>query len=177
VRAPVVLGPGPWVDEGRAEWTSIYYHRADAEGVGFDRSPSGSDAVAQYAPPLRAMLADADTCPEELLLWFHHVPWTRRMRSGRTLWDELCLRYQRGVDAVRGMQRTWQALAPFVDRARFTHVRALLAIQEKEARWWRDACLLYFQTFSRLPLPDGCERPGDTLAHYRAIKHTNVPGI
>src|SRR4029079_10415815 len=98
-------------------------------------------------------LADPARCPEALLLWFHHVAWDRRMRSGRTLWDELCHRYSTRVDAVSEMRKTWEAVAPLVDAARATHVGALLAIQEEEARWWRNACLLYFQTFSQRPLP------------------------
>ena len=129
-----------------------------------------SDAVALYHSPLREQLADRATCPETLLLWFHHLPWDHRLSSGRTLWDELCHRYSAGVDAVRGMQATWEGLAGFVDGARHGHVRRLLAIQEQEARWWRNACLLYFQTFSRRPLPDGLEPLAGTLAAYRQIK-------
>jgi len=167
-------GPGPWVDvadAGRADWTSVYYHRADAGGIGFDRTATGSNAVSLYHSPLREQLADPATCPENLLLWFHHLPWDHRIpSSGRTLWDELCVRYSRGVDAVRGMQATWDAAAPFVDGARHAHVRRLLAIQLQEARWWRNACLLYFQTFSRRPLPDGLEPLAGTLAAYRAIR-------
>jgi alpha-glucuronidase len=167
-------GPGPWVDvkdAGRADWTSVYYHRADAGGIGFDRTATGSDAVALYRSPLREQFADPATCPENLLLWFHHLPWDHRIPStGRTLWDEICVRYGAGVAAVRRMQTTWDAAAPFVDGARHGHVRRLLAIQEQEARWWRNACLLYFQTFSRRPLPDGSEPLAGSLAEYRAIK-------
>ncbi|MBN1967470.1 MAG: alpha-glucuronidase [Anaerolineae bacterium] len=170
-------GPGPWVEGGRADWTSLYYHRADAVGVGFDRTATGSNAVSHYFSPYREQLADPDTCPEELLLWFHHVPWQRIMKSGRTLWDELCFRYNYGVESVRQMQRTWDSLAAFVDRARFEHVQTLLKIQEQEARWWRDACLLYFQTFSRLPIPPGYEQPAETLDYYMNLKHYYVPGI
>jgi alpha-glucuronidase len=166
-------GPGPWVDveeAGRADWTSAYYHRADADGIGFDRTATGSDAVSLYRSPLREQFADPATCPENLLLWFHHLPWDHRIpSSGRTLWDELCQRYDRGVDAVRRMQASWDAAAPFVDAARHDHVRQLLAIQEREARWWRNACLLYFQTFSRRPLPAGLEPLAGTLDDYRRI--------
>ncbi|RPJ00142.1 MAG: alpha-glucuronidase, partial [Chloroflexi bacterium] len=168
-------GPGPWVTGGRADWTSTYYHHADAQGVGFDRTPGGSDAVSQYHSPYRELVANPDTCPENLLLWFHHVPWDYTMRSGRTLWDELCHRYNHGVESVRQMQRTWDSLADFVDAARFEHVRALLAIQEKEAQWWRDACLLYFQTFSGRPIP--YEQPTETLDYYLNLAHYYVPGI
>ncbi len=170
-------GPGPWVDQGRPDWTSVYYHRADAAGIGFDRTPTGSNAVSQYCSPYRERVANLDTCPEELLLWFHHVPWQHRMKSGRTLWDELCYVYNSGVEAVREIQRTWDALAEFVDVARLEHVRALLRIQAQEARWWRDACLLYFQTFSRLPIPPQYEQPVHTLDYYMRLTHYYVPGI
>jgi alpha-glucuronidase len=174
-------GPGPWVsperDGGRPDWTSVYYHRADAAGIGFDRSPSGSNAVAQYNPPLAAGFGDLATCPEEYLLWFHHVRWDHVMHSGRTLWDELCHRYTTGVAFVRDMRRTWGDLAPYVDPDRHAHVAALLAIQEKEARWWRDACLLYFQTFSKRPFPADSEPPQGSLSDFMAIKKSHVPGI
>jgi alpha-glucuronidase len=170
-------GPGPWVKGGRADWTSLYYHRADSEGIGFDRTPGGSDAVSHYFSPYREQVSGLDTCPDELLLWFHHVPWQHPMKSGRTLWGELCFRYNRGVESVRQMQHTWQSLADFVDADRFEHVRVLLMIQEKEARWWRDACLLYFQTFSRLPIPPEYEPPAESLDYYRNLTHYYVPGI
>ncbi|MBZ0301519.1 MAG: alpha-glucuronidase [Anaerolineae bacterium] len=170
-------GPGPWVDQGRADWTCVYYHRADSRGLGFDRTPTGSDAVSQYFSPYREQISNLDTCPENLLLWFHHVPWQHPMKSGRTLWDELCYQYNHGVESVRQMQATWAALAPYVDAARFEHVQDLLRIQEQEARWWRDACLLYFQTFSRLPIPLEYEQPAQSLDYYRNLKHYYVPGI
>ncbi len=170
-------GPGPWVSEGRPDWTSIYYHRADQLGIGFDRTPSGSNAVEQYNDPLRRDWSNPKRCPEELLLWFHHVAWSEPLRSGRSLWDELCYRYQRGVDSVRAMQKRWDELSACVDAARFDHVRGYLVIQEREARWWRDACVLYFQTFSKLPLPPGYEPAEKTLEEYRALRHYYVPGI
>ena len=171
-------GPGPWVDDaGRADWTSVYYHRADAYGIGFDRTASGSNAVAQYNPPLDARFNSLEDCPEEFLLWFHHVAWDHRMVSGRTLWEELCHRYQVGVDAARAMQRTWDSLEAFVDAARFKHVKDLLRIQEQEARWWRDSCVLYFQTFAQRPIPAGYEPAEKTLEEYIAIRHYFVPGI
>jgi alpha-glucuronidase len=164
-------GPGPWVDAGdtgRADWSSVYYHRAGADGIGFDRSPTGSDAVALYRSPLRERYGDPAHCPENLLLWFHHLPWDHRLASGRTLWDELCHRYTAGVEAVLEMQATWAALQEAVDNLRFTDVRARLAIQADEARWWRNACLRYFQTFSRRPLPAGLPALEGTLEHYRS---------
>ncbi|MFN8561486.1 MAG: alpha-glucuronidase family glycosyl hydrolase [Anaerolineae bacterium] len=170
-------GPGPWVEGGRADWTSVYYHRADSEGIGFDRTETGSNAISQYCPPFRDWVASLDTCPDEYLLWFHHVRWDYRMRSGRTLWDELCFRYNRGVESVRHMQQTWEAISDCVDAARAEHVRALLRVQEREARWWRDSCLLYFQTFSQRPIPPQYEPPAETLDYYRSLTHYYAPGI
>jgi alpha-glucuronidase len=170
-------GPGPWVDQGRPDWTSTYYHRAESAGIGFDRTPGGSDAVSHYFSPYREQVSNLDTCPEELLLWFHHVPWQHMMKSGRTLWDELCHKYNSGVESVRRMQQTWDSLAALVDKARFEHVKALLRIQEQESRWWRDACLLYFQSFSGLPIPPEYEQPAESLEYYRNLTHYYVPGI
>jgi alpha-glucuronidase len=170
-------GPGPWVDKlGRADWTSVYYHRADEQGLGFDRTATGSNAIGQYAPEWQRLWGDPATCPENLLLWFHHVSWDRRMRSGRTLWDELSLRYQQGVDEVRAMQRDWESLRDRLDEERFTHVKQRLARQEADAREWRDACLLYFQQFSKRPLPAGVEAPAHTLDYYISKKLRNMPG-
>jgi alpha-glucuronidase len=163
-------GPGPWVDNLRPDWNPVYYHRADTAGLGFDRTATGSNAVSLYAPPVARHYGDPATCPENLLLWFHHVPWDYRLKSGRTLWDELCLHYQHGVDAVRGWQATWESLRGRIDPGRFAHVEALLRIQEREARHWRDACLLYFQTFSHRPLPAGVEPPEHTLQYYESLK-------
>ncbi len=169
-------GPGPWIDTGRPDWTSVYYHRATADGIGFDRTPSGSNATSQYAEPVGSRFANLQSCPEDLLLWFHHVPWDYVTASGRQLWDELCYRYHRGANAAADMQRKWAHLQPHVDAARFEHVRALLAIQAKEARWWRDACLSYFQSFSKRPIPGDLEQPEHTLEHYKNIEHHYVPG-
>lgn len=170
-------GPGPWVDNaGRADWNPVYYHRADANGIGFDRTASGSNAVAQYAPPVAQAWSDLATCPDNLLLWFHHVPWDYRLRSGAMLWDELCLHYQRGVDAVRSWQKTWATLEPSIDPERFAHVRSLLQRQERDAREWRDACTQYFATFSKRPLPAGVEPPEHPLDYYIAKKLRYVPG-
>jgi alpha-glucuronidase len=171
-------GPGPWVEGGpRADWTSLYYHRADAKGVGFDRTASGSNAVGQYFPPIAARFGSLETVGDDYLLWFHHVPWTHRMASGRTLWEELLHRYQKGVDAVRRMQATWRSLEGRIDAERWEQTRAFLRIQEQEARWWRDASVLYFQTFSKLPIPNGYEKPEYDLEYYKAIHKKYVPGI
>jgi alpha-glucuronidase len=171
-------GPGPWVSGGaRADWTSVYYHQADARGIGFDRTATGSNAVAQYPAALRDRYAAVDRVPDDHLLWFHHVPWEHRLASGRNLWDELTARYCRGVETVRGMQQAWRAQAGRVDRERYDETRAFLAIQEKEATWWRDASVLYFQTFSKRPVAaDACGPPAGTLEQYMAINLRFVPG-
>ncbi|HEY4941714.1 MAG TPA: alpha-glucuronidase family glycosyl hydrolase [Rhizomicrobium sp.] len=170
-------GPGPWVsDLKRPEWNPVYYHHADAVGLGFDRTPTGSDATSQYAPPVAAEFADIARTPEKFLLWFHHVPWGAKMKSGRTLWDELVIRYDGGVAATGRARETWAAMKPYVDAQRFAEETAFLAIEEKEARWWRDACIAYFATFSKMPLPAGHAPPPQTLDYYKAIAYPYVPG-
>jgi alpha-glucuronidase len=170
-------GPGPWVsDLARPEWNPVYYHKADARGIGFDRTASGTNAVAQYAPQVAAAFADRKRVPEELLLWFHHLPWDYRTRSGRTLWDELVTRYDRGVGAVTAMQATWRGLEAKVDPRRWAEVRDFLAIQRNEAQWWRDASIAYFQSISKRPLPAGHAAPRHDLDWYKAIKTPYAPG-
>jgi alpha-glucuronidase len=171
-------GPGPWVSGGpRADWTSLYYHRADTAGIGFDRTARGSNAVSQYFPPVAESFGNPAKVPDDYLLWFHRVPWDHRMASGRTLWEELLHRYQGGVDGVRRMQATWGSLAERIDAERHEQVRAFLEIQEQEARWWRDASVLYFQTFSQRSLPPGYEPPAHDLDYYMSINKRYVPGI
>jgi alpha-glucuronidase len=174
-------GPAPWVsDLARPEWNPAYYHRADADGIGFARGPheknNGSNAIAQYSPGVAARYADPKQTPENLLLWFHHVSWDQRMASGRTLWDELVIHYDHGVQVVRQMRRTWNAQAGQVDAERFAQVAAFLAIQEHEAKWWRDACIAYFQSVSKRPLPAGAEPPAHTLEYYQSLKYPYAPG-
>jgi alpha-glucuronidase len=170
-------GPAPWVsDLKRPEWNPAYYHRADANGIGFERGPQGSNATAQYSPKVAAMFADPKKTPENLLLWFHHVSWDRRMSSGRTLWDELVYRYDHGVDAVKQMRRTWDAQRERVDAERFAQVAAFLAIQEQEAQWWRDACVAYFQSISKRPLPAASAPPAHPLEYYQALAFPYAPG-
>jgi alpha-glucuronidase len=170
-------GPGPWVGNlNRADWNPTYYHRADAAGIGFDRGPKGSNATSQYAPGVAAVFADRRKVPEQFLLWFHHVPWDYKVSSGRTLWDELVHRYTRGVEVVSQMRRTWATLEPLVDAGRFAQVAAFLAIQEAEAQWWRDACIAYFQTFSKRPLPAGFAPPKHPLEYYQSLKFPYAPG-
>ncbi len=162
-------GPAPWWNrEGREDWNPPYFHRADEKGLGFDRTKTGSNSVAQYHQAVRDRFADLKTCPENLLVWFHHVPWDHRMKSGRIMWDELALHYQRGVDWVRSARKDWQALAGVVDTERHAAIAKKFELQERDAIHWRDACLLYFQTFSKWPLPAGVEKPAKTLDEYKA---------
>ena len=165
-------GPAPWVTLSRADWSPTYYHRADTLGLGFDRTATGSNAVAQYEPAVRDRYASRATVPDSLLLWFHHVGWNEQLpwAANRTLWEELAKRYNEGVDSVRAMQRDWKSVEPAVDADRFHDVSAFLAIQEKEARWWRDAALTYFQTFSRQPIPARYEQPAHPLAYYQQVR-------
>jgi alpha-glucuronidase len=170
-------GPAPWVDFGsRPDWNCTYYHRADSLGLGFDRTATGSNALGQYTPSVSAMFSDLKTCPEAYLLWFHHVPWDYKTTSGKTLWNELCFRYYNGVESVRATQKTWETMSQYIDNQRFTQVKMLLATQEKEAVWWRNACLLYFQTFSKMPIPEGFEKPDRTLDYYKSLKFPYAPG-
>ncbi len=171
-------GPGPWpiANTTHPEWSPPYYHQADENGLGANRTATGSNALEQYAPQLAALWGNVDTVPENLLLWFHHVAWDHQMKSGRILWDELALRYQQGVDEVRVMQRDWDSLKGLIDDERFIEVKQRLARQEADARDWRDACLLYFQTFSKRPLPAGVEPPAHDLAYYEAAVIRFAPG-
>jgi len=170
-------GPAPWVEGGpRADWTSVYFHRATKDGIGFDRTTGGSDAVSQYARPVAEVFNDPARVPEDFLLWFHHRPWTSRVSSGRSLWDELVHRYSRGVGEVDRMQATWAGLRPHVDAGRHHQVERFLAIQRKEAQWWRDASIAYFQTFSGLPLPAGEAPPAQSLEYYKALEFPHAPG-
>lgn len=154
-------GPEPWCDipDARPDWMPSYYHRADDGGIGFDRSSKGSNATAQYHSPLCEQLDNVDTCPENQLLWFHHVPWNHRMKSGRTLWAELCYAYDRGVQETRNFQKLWAPMEKYIDPERFRDVQHRLKIQARDAVWWKDACLLYFQQFSKQPIPYELERP------------------
>lgn len=171
-------GPGPWVSEmPRADWTSVYYHKADTAGVGFDRTASGSNAVSQYFTPVQEMFRSPETCPDKYLLWFHHLPWDEPMGGGETLWEAICRTYHQGVDQVREMAATWESLSGRIDRERHRHVSMLLDRQVNEAIWWRDACLSYFQSFSRMPIPEDVPPPEESLEFYRHISHPYAPGI
>ncbi len=160
-------GPAPWTANlPRPDWTAVYYHKADKNGIGFDRTKTGSNAIEQYKEPLRTMFSNVSTTPEKYLLWFHHVSWGHEMQSGRTLWEELVFKYYSGVEAVRNMQKQWQKMEGKIDEARFEYVKALLEIQERDAVRWRNSCVLYFQTFSEKPIPEGYEKPEHDLQYY-----------
>lgn len=165
-------GPEPWceVPGARADWLPSYYHQADKEGLGFDRSRTGSDAVSQYPDSLARVFDSLEQCPEEYLLWFHHVNWNQKLRSGRSLWDELCYKYQKGVDEVRAFQRIWKDMQPYVDAERYQAVAERLDIQARDAVWWKDACLEYFRTFSKKKYPEGVEPPVFTLKELKKVK-------
>ncbi|MDR3119670.1 MAG: alpha-glucuronidase, partial [Mediterranea sp.] len=139
-------GPEPWcnIPGARPDWMPSYYHKADAKGIGFDRSHTGSHATAQYSAPLAELFDNPSACPEELILWFHHLPWDYRMKNGTTLWEELCHTYNRGVQSVRAFQQVWDRHEKHVDAERFAHIQHKLKIQMRDAIWWKDACLLYF---------------------------------
>ncbi|HTF94654.1 MAG TPA: alpha-glucuronidase family glycosyl hydrolase [Cellvibrio sp.] len=166
-------GPAPWTANlERPDWTAIYYHQAAKDGIGFNRTRSGSNAVAQYPQVLAEQYGDVTTVPEDFLLWFHHVSWDHNMKSGRTLWDELIHKYYEGVEQVRSMQREWEKLESFIDPERFAQVKALLKVQERDAVIWRDSCVLYFQTFSGKPIPPGYEKPQHDLEYYKTLART-----
>ncbi len=170
-------GPAPWInDQSRPEWNPVYYHKADSAGIGFDRSVTGSNAIAQYFPAAQRQWADVGTCDEKYLLWFHHVPWIYTMKSGRTLWDELCFKYYTGAADVKKMQQDWDAMESFIDKERFRQVSQLLSIQYEEAVWWRNACLLYFTTVSKMPIPAQYQQPDKTLDYYKGLHFPFAPG-
>ena len=170
-------GPGPWIcDLAQPSWNPCYYNRADSRGLGFDRTASGSDAISQYAPRIGGCFADLNCVSDAGLLWFHHVPWTYRMRTGRSLWDELIAHYDRGVATVNANRREWSLLRPLVDAPRHAAVAAALDRQAIESKWWRDASIAYWQSLSKLPLPPGHSAPRHPLSWYQAIQFETVPG-
>jgi alpha-glucuronidase len=170
-------GPGPWVcDLQRPEWNPCYYARADKDGIGFDRTATGSNALAQYAPSVAAKWSDPRTIDPDYLLWFHHVRWDFPMPTGKPLWNELVERYDRGVATVDAMARTWASLHPYVDPERFQDTADYLRIQQEEARWWRDASIAYWQSVNHLSLPAGVRPPEHTLAYYKTLSFPEAPG-
>lgn len=170
-------GPGPWVkDLGRDDWTSVYYHRATKDGIGFDRSPSGVNAVEQYHEPVRSLYSSPETIPQEFLLWFHHLPWDYKLPNGKTLWDEMVLRYYQGAEEVEQMLASWKSLEPLIEPLQYKQVLMSLEIQVKEAYWWRNSCVLYFQSFSGMPIPEGLEKPEGNLKDYIEMRFPHAPG-
>ncbi|WP_304068797.1 alpha-glucuronidase family glycosyl hydrolase [Pedobacter glucosidilyticus] len=171
-------GPAPWIkDKPRADWTSIYYHQADKNGIGFNRTTSGSKATLQYFPPVTQQFDDVKSCPEEYLLWFHHLPWDYKLKSGDSLWDGIVKKYYKGADEVKEMQKIWDTVENDIDSQTYQQVKQLLAIQYQEAVWWRDACVLYFQSFSGKPIPIGLPKPKHNLKYYQDLEFKFVPGI
>lgn len=167
-------GPGPWVTGGRADQTSLYFHKADAKGLGFDRtSKTGSNAVGQYNSPLREMWDNIATTPDKDLLWFHHVPWDYKMKSGKTLWIELIEHYNKGIEGVKQMQKVWNAMEGKIDAERFKDQQRALAIQLEDAEIWKGACLTYFQTFSKMPIPAELGIPKHDLDYYQKLRVTS----
>lgn len=163
-------GPAPWVsNQERPDWTAVYYHRADENAIGFDRTAKGSNAIAQYPAPITKLYGDINAVPEEYILWFHRLSWDHKMKSGRTLWDEMVHKYYEGVDQVRAMRAAWKQLEQYVDAERFHQVDALLAVQERDAIIWRNSCVLYFQQFSKRPIPKGLDAPKEDLAYYMTL--------
>jgi alpha-glucuronidase len=170
-------GPMPWGNTlGRPDWNPVYYHKADSFGIGFNRTATGTNALAEYKNEVAAAWSDSNTCDDKYLLWFHHVSWNHKMHSGRTLWNELCYKYNEGVTDMRKYQQQWLQLKNFVDAEQFDQVSQLLNIQVKDAVWWRDACLLYFQTFSKMSIPANYEQPQQTLDYYKNLRFPYAPG-
>lgn len=150
-------GPEPdgFIASYPLEWCPVYYHKADAQGVGFDRSSKGTDAVGQYPEPYRSLYDNIETCPEEYLLWFHHVPWTYKMKSGSTLWQELCMKYNMGVAMVEVYRDFWHTSAKQYMKGHeqeWQHTDSLLNVQLENAKEWRNTCLKYFQNFSKMKI-------------------------
>ena len=163
-------GPGPWEGASRPDWSPLYYHKAAKDGIGFDRTMNGSAAVEQYHEPLKSLYNNVETCPENLILWFHHLPWDHKMKSGRTLWDELCYTYQEGIDEAASFIKVWESVEKYVDSQRYENIHRKIVRQAKDAIWWRDACMLYFQTFSGMPIPEDCTAPQHTLEELRRVR-------
>ena len=171
-------GPGPWwaPKNVRPDWTPPYYHQADTSGIGFDRTHDGSDAVSQYHEPLSSQFNDLETCPEIYLLWFHHLPWDYKTKNGRTLRDALCYHYDEGVHQVREFQKVWDKVKPYVDKQRYIEVQSKLRRHSRDAQIWKDGCLLYFQQFSRRPIPYEIERPVYNLDELENMDFNPIKG-
>lgn len=172
-------GPEPYCDipGARPDWMPSYYHKADAQGLGFNRSSTGSNATGQYAAPYASLLDNAETCPANVILWFHHVGWDKQITHQcgdktlrESLWNALCHHYQQGLNEVRQMQREWQKCEGKIDAELYADIAARLRTQARDAQWWKDGCLLYFQTFSKMPFPDDVEPAVHSLEELVPIK-------
>jgi alpha-glucuronidase len=170
-------GPMPWGNTlGRPDWNPVYYHKGDVKGIGFDRTTTGTNALAQYNNEVSKMWVDSSTCDEKYLLWFHHVSWQHKMKSSNSLWEELCYKYNEGVDSIKKFEQQWNQQEKLVNEEQFNQVKQYLHIQVKDAEWWRDACLLYFQTFSQMPIPAKYPQPTKTLEYYKSLRFPFAPG-
>ncbi len=170
-------GPMPWGNTlSRADWNPVYYHRSDSLGIGFNRVATGSNAVSQYEAWVQNKWSDSSTCNEKYLLWFHHVSWNHRMKNGNSLWNELCYKYNEGVKGVAQMNSQWKSVATQINAEGYDQVKQLLDIQLKDAEWWRDACLLYFQTFSKQPFPLHYPKAKFDLPYYQSLNFPYAPG-
>lgn len=167
-------GPEPWHDD--PVWTAFDYHKITSDSIGVDRTARGTGAAQQYHPVIAATFDSIDTCPENLLLWFHRLPWNYRLKSGKTLWQGLVDSYYSGVDQVRSMQDKWESVRPYIDTQRHARVARLLRNQEQEAIWWRDGCLLFFDSYARKGIPSGREQPAHTLEYYKRIPYPHEWG-
>jgi alpha-glucuronidase len=171
-------GPAPWsCDLKEPSWNPCYYNKAEPGGIGFDRTASGSNAAAQYAPSVARCLADLKCIPDKDLLFFHHVPLNYRLRDGSTLWESLIKHFDHGVAQVEANRRRWAALRPYIDAQRFAAISTDLDRQLREAWWWRDASIAYWQSLSKLPLPPGHSPPAHPLSWYQAVHFETVPGF
>ena len=149
------FGPQPWLSRsGRIDWTSTYYHKADSAGLGFNRTSSGSSALNTYHPEVVKLWTDEDHIPLHYLLWFHHIPWNKKLATGNTLWQELCARYHLGIAEVDHFIKTWESIKSSIDPETHSHIAGKLKRQRWEAEWWKDACLLYFKDYSKMEIPD-----------------------
>ncbi|MDD5053138.1 MAG: alpha-glucuronidase family glycosyl hydrolase [Sulfuricurvum sp.] len=160
-------GPGPWYKN--LKWDAIEYHRADEFGLGVNRTATGSNVAGQYAPEVAKLFSNPETCPQKFLLYFNHVSWDYKMPSGRNLWEELVYHYYKSVEDVKQMEKIWDGIEKNIDAQRFNHVKQLLKAQEEEAIWWRDGSVLYFQTFSKRPIPAKYPMPEHNLNYYKQI--------
>ncbi|MER0438749.1 alpha-glucuronidase family glycosyl hydrolase [Emticicia sp. W12TSBA100-4] len=163
-------GPEPWLTKAaRPDWTSLYYHRADSIGLGFDRTGKVSNALNLYSKEVREIWGNPDKCDLNYLMWFHHIAWNKKLSTGNTLWEELCYRYYNGVVEVQKLQKDWVNLKPYIDTETFASVSARLKTQEKEAIWWRDACVLYFKDFAKMPIPSSLTPPNRSLEEVKKL--------